>query len=148
MGHVGLTPQTATALGGHRAQGRTAQRAIAVARDALALQDAGCFSVVLEAVPAPVAAVITELLDVPAIGIGAGPDTDGQVLVFHDLLGLYDGHVPRFVRRFAELRAPMTAGVAGYAEAVRNREFPGPEHGYPISDEELGTFKKLLHGEG
>lgn len=147
MGHVGLTPQTATALGGYRAQGRTAQRALAVARDALALQDAGCFSVVLEAVPGPVSAMITEVLDIPAIGIGAGPDTDGQVLVFHDLLGIYDGHTPRFVRRFADLRAQMTAGVARYAEAVRNREFPGPEHSYPIGDEELRSFRKLLRGE-
>jgi 3-methyl-2-oxobutanoate hydroxymethyltransferase len=144
MGHVGLTPQTATALGGHRAQGRTAERALAVARDALALQEAGCFAVVLEAVPAAVAAIITERLDIPAIGIGAGAGTDGQVLVFHDLLGIYDGHTPRFVRRFAEVGEQMTAGVAQYADAVRSRAFPGPEHTYPVSDEELARFTKHL----
>jgi 3-methyl-2-oxobutanoate hydroxymethyltransferase len=144
MGHVGLTPQTATALGGYRTQGRTAERALAVARDALALQEAGCFSVVLEAVPAPVAAVITEMLAIPAIGIGAGPATDGQVLVFHDLLGIYDGHTPRFVRRFADINAQMTAGVARYAEAVRRRDFPGPEHSYPIGDDELRSFQEQV----
>ena len=147
IGHVGLTPQTATALGGHRAQARTASRALAVARDALALQEAGCFSVVIEAVPAAVGATISGLLDIPAIGIGAGPGTDGQVLVFHDLLGIYDGHTPRFVRRFADIGEQMTAGVAAYADAVRSRAFPGPEHTYPISDEELASFRKCLHDE-
>jgi 3-methyl-2-oxobutanoate hydroxymethyltransferase len=145
MGHVGLTPQTATALGGYRAQGRTAQRALAVSRDALALQEAGCFAIVLEAIPAAVAAVVTETLSIPTIGIGAGPGTDGQVLVFHDLLGIYDDHVPKFVRRFAEVRAQMEAGVAGYADAVRQRAFPGPEHGYPINDEELRLFLEEMH---
>ncbi len=101
MGHVGLTPQTATALGGYRAQGRTAERALRVARDALALQEAGCFAIVFEAIPAAVAAELMPLLEIPVIGIGAGPATDGQVLVFHDLLGIYDGHAPRFVKRYA-----------------------------------------------
>ena len=144
MGHVGLTPQTATALGGYRAQGRTAQRALTVARDALALQEAGCFSIVFEAIPAAVAAVVTEMLEIPVIGIGAGPSTDGQVLVFHDLLGIYDGHAPRFVKRFAEVKAQMVAGVAQYADEVRKGAFPGPEHGYPIDDEELRLFRKEL----
>jgi 3-methyl-2-oxobutanoate hydroxymethyltransferase len=144
MGHVGLTPQTATALGGYRAQGRTAQRALAVARDALALQEAGCFSIVFEAIPAAVAAVVTEMLAIPVIGIGAGQATDGQVLVFHDLLGIYDGHAPRFVKRFAEVKAQMVAGVAQYADEVRNRAFPGPEHSYPIDDEEFRLFQKEL----
>lgn len=148
MGHVGLTPQTATALGGYRAQGRTAQRALAVARDALALQEAGCFSIVFEAIPAAVAAVVTEMLAIPVIGIGAGPATDGQVLVFHDLLGIYDGHTPRFAKRFAEVKAQMVAGVAQYADEVRHRAFPGPEHVYSIDDEELRLFQKeLLAGE-
>jgi 3-methyl-2-oxobutanoate hydroxymethyltransferase len=144
MGHVGLTPQTATALGGHRTQGRTAQRAHAVARDALALQEAGCFSIVFEAIPAAVAALVTEMLTIPVIGIGAGPATDGQVLVFHDLLGIYDGHTPRFVKRFADVRAQMVAGVAQYAEEVRRGTFPGPEHTYPIDDEELRQFMEEL----
>ena len=100
MGHVGLTPQTATALGGYRAQGRNAERALGVARDALALEEAGCFSLVFEAIPAAVAAALMPRLEIPVIGIGAGPATDGQVLVFHDLLGIYDGHAPRFAKRY------------------------------------------------
>jgi 3-methyl-2-oxobutanoate hydroxymethyltransferase len=140
MGHIGLTPQTATALGGYRAQGRTAQRALTVVREALALQEAGCFSIVLEAIPAAVAAVVTERLSIPVIGIGAGPGTDGQVLVFHDLLGIYEGHTPRFVKRFADIREQMVAGVTRYADEVRHGAFPGPEHTYPINDEELRVF--------
>src|SRR5690242_7943494 len=124
MGHVGLTPQTATALGGYRAQGRTAERAIQVARDALALQNAGCFSIVFEAIPAAVARALTPRLEIPVIGIGAGPATDGQVLVFHDLLGIYDGHAPRFAKRYQETKALMVDGVAQYAADVRSRAFP------------------------
>ncbi|HEY6398391.1 MAG TPA: 3-methyl-2-oxobutanoate hydroxymethyltransferase [Solirubrobacteraceae bacterium] len=144
MGHVGLTPQTATALGGYRAQGRTAERALAVARDAIALQEAGCFSIVFEAIPAAVAAAIMERLEVPVIGIGAGSATDGQVLVFHDLLGIYDGHVPRFAKRYGELKAQMVAGVAEYAAEVRRGAFPAPEHTYSIDDEELQRFLEGL----
>jgi 3-methyl-2-oxobutanoate hydroxymethyltransferase len=144
MGHVGLTPQTATALGGHRAQGRTAETAIGVARDAIALEQAGCFSIVLEAIPAAVAAEMMTHLEVPVIGIGAGPATDGQVLVFHDLLGIYDGHVARFVKRYADVRAHMVAGVAEYASEVRTRAFPAPEHEYSIGDEELARFREGL----
>jgi 3-methyl-2-oxobutanoate hydroxymethyltransferase len=144
MGHVGLTPQTATALGGHRAQGRTAERAVQVARDAFALQEAGCFSIVFEAIPAAVAHELMERLDVAVIGIGAGPATDGQVLVFHDLLGIYDGHVARFVKRYVETKAQMVAGVAEYAEDVRRRAFPGPEHTYTIDEEELERFRAAL----
>jgi 3-methyl-2-oxobutanoate hydroxymethyltransferase len=145
MGHVGLTPQTATALGGYRAQGRTAEQALGVARDALALQDAGCFSVVFEAIPAAVADVLMERLEIPVIGIGAGPGTDGQVLVFHDILGIYDGHVPRFAKRYGELKAQMVAGVAEYAAEVRSAVFPGPEHVYSIDDDELERFRAGLH---
>ncbi|HEY6786267.1 MAG TPA: 3-methyl-2-oxobutanoate hydroxymethyltransferase, partial [Trebonia sp.] len=145
MGHIGLTPQTATALGGYRAQGRTAQRALGVARDAVALQEAGCFSIVLEAIPAAVAEVVTKTLTIPVIGIGAGPGTDGQVLVFHDLLGIYDG--PRFAKRFAEVKAQMVAGVAQYADEVRHGAFPGPEHTYSIDDEELRLFQKELNAD-
>jgi 3-methyl-2-oxobutanoate hydroxymethyltransferase len=144
MGHVGLTPQTATALGGYRAQGRTAQRALDVARDALALQQAGCFSIVFEAIPAAVAETLMERIEIPVIGIGAGAATDGQVLVFHDLLGIYDGHAPRFAKRYSELKAEMVAGVAEYAAEVRRRAFPGPEHVYSIDDDELEQFRTGL----
>ncbi|MFZ0090336.1 MAG: 3-methyl-2-oxobutanoate hydroxymethyltransferase [Solirubrobacteraceae bacterium] len=144
MGHVGLTPQTATALGGYRAQARTAERAIAVARDAIALEQAGCFSIVLEAIPAAVAAEIVHRIGVPVIGIGAGPATDGQVLVFHDLLGIYDGNVARFAKRFADVRTQMLAGVSGYAAEVRSRAFPAAEHSYSIDDEELARFRAGL----
>jgi 3-methyl-2-oxobutanoate hydroxymethyltransferase len=144
MGHVGLTPQTATALGGYRAQGRTAEQAIAVARDAIALEEAGCFSIVLEAIPAAVTEEIMARVEVPVIGIGAGPATDGQVLVFHDLLGIYDGHVARFAKRFGEVRAHMVAGVAEYAEEVRSGAFPAPEHCYSIADEELQQLRASL----
>jgi len=140
MGHVGLTPQTATALGGHRAQGRNASQALAVAHDAIALQQAGCFAVVLEAIPAAVTEALMAQMEVPVIGIGAGDATDGQVLVFHDLLGIYDGHVARFVKRYEDVRAHMVAGVAQYADDVRNRRFPAPEHFYSIDDEELARF--------
>ncbi len=144
MGHVGLTPQTATALGGHRAQGRTAQRAQQVARDAVALEEAGCFSIVFEAIPAAVAQELTQILEIPVIGIGAGPATDGQVLVFHDLLGIYDGHVARFVKRYADVKAQMVAGLAEYAAEVRSRAFPAPEHTYSIDQEELDRFRAEL----
>jgi 3-methyl-2-oxobutanoate hydroxymethyltransferase len=144
MGHVGLTPQTATALGGYRAQGRTANRALQVAQDALALEDAGCFSLVFEAIPAAVAGIVMERLEVPVIGIGAGPATDGQVLVFHDLLGIYDGHAPRFAKHYADVRSVMVAGVAEYAAEVRSGAFPGPEHSYSIDEQELAEFRAAL----
>jgi 3-methyl-2-oxobutanoate hydroxymethyltransferase len=144
MGHVGLTPQTATALGGHKAQGRTAQNALDVAHDALALEQAGCFAIVFEAIPAAVTEVVMERLQAPVIGIGAGPATDGQVLVFHDLLGIYDGHTARFVKRFADVRAHMVAGVAEYTAEVRAGTFPGPEHTYSIDEEELARFRAEL----
>ena len=144
MGHVGLTPQTATALGGYRAQGRTADRALGVARDTQALQDAGCFSLVFEAIPAAVADLLVPQLEIPVIGIGAGAGTDGQVLVFHDLLGIYDGHAPRFAKRYAEIKAQMVAGVAEYAAEVRTAAFPGPEHVYSIDEEELDRFREAL----
>jgi 3-methyl-2-oxobutanoate hydroxymethyltransferase len=146
MGHVGLTPQTATALGGYRAQGRTAERAVAVARDALGLQEAGCFSLVFEAIPAAVSETVMPRLQIPVIGIGAGPATDGQVLVFHDLLGIYDGHAPRFAKRYADIKGQMVAGVAGYAAEVRRGRFPGPEHSYSIDDGELERFRAALSG--
>jgi 3-methyl-2-oxobutanoate hydroxymethyltransferase len=144
MGHVGLTPQTATALGGYKAQGRTAERALAVARDSIALQEVGCFAIVFEAIPAAVAQILIERLEVPVIGIGAGAAPDGQVLVFHDLLGIYDGHAPRFAKRYQEVKAQMVAGVAEYAAEVRRGTFPGPEHTYSIDDSELERFRAGL----
>jgi 3-methyl-2-oxobutanoate hydroxymethyltransferase len=146
MGHVGLTPQTATALGGYRAQGRTTQRALDVARDAVALEEAGCFALVFEAIPAAVAAEIMPLLTIPVIGIGAGADTDGQVLVFHDLLGIYDGRAPRFAKRYADVKREMVAAVVEYADEVRTGRFPGPEHTYSIDPDELEAFRAELDG--
>jgi 3-methyl-2-oxobutanoate hydroxymethyltransferase len=147
MGHVGLTPQTATQLGGFKAQGRTAEAAAKLTEDVLALQSVGCFAVVFEAIPAAVSEALVERLDVPVIGIGAGPATDGQVLVFHDLLGIYDGQQPRFVRRYADIRREMVEGVSHYADDVRNGRFPDEEHSYSISPEELAEFKRYLSEE-
>jgi 3-methyl-2-oxobutanoate hydroxymethyltransferase len=144
MGHVGLTPQTATALGGYRAQGRTAERARGVLEDALALQDAGCFSIVFEAIPSDVTDVIMEHMEIPVIGIGAGPSTDGQVLVLHDLLGIHDGFKPKFVKRYADVKSEMLRGVTGYVEDVRTRAFPTAEHTYGIAPKELDRLRAQL----
>jgi 3-methyl-2-oxobutanoate hydroxymethyltransferase len=144
MGHVGLTPQSATALGGFKAQGRTAEKALQLLADARALEAAGCFSVVLEAVPAPVAARISRELAVPTIGIGAGPDCDGQVLVWHDLLGLYQGHSPRFVKRYADVGGEIQRALEAYAGEVRAGAFPQEQHTYSIPDEELALFEASL----
>ena len=144
MGHVGLTPQSATVLGGFKAQGRTAAQARQLHEDALALEAAGCFAVVLEAVPAPVAARITEALTVPTIGIGAGADCDGQVLVFHDLLGLYEGRAPRFVKRYADLATEIRSALERYAADVREGRFPEEQHTYSIPDDELAEFEAEL----
>jgi 3-methyl-2-oxobutanoate hydroxymethyltransferase len=147
MGHVGLTPQTATALGGFKTQGKTADQAVKIAEEALALEAAGCFSIVFEAVPAAISEVLVAKLSVPVIGIGAGPATDGQVLVWHDLLGIYGGHTAKFVKRYADLRAEMTRGVGEYAREVRDRAFPGPEHTYSIEPAELNAFRRYLEQE-
>jgi 3-methyl-2-oxobutanoate hydroxymethyltransferase len=144
MGHVGLTPQTATALGGYRAQGRSAGSAARIAEEMLALQDAGCFAIVLEAVPAAVTEELVRLVDVPVIGIGAGPATAGQVLVFHDLLGIREGHGARFVQRYADIQSEMNAGVAAYAAEVREHRYPAPEHCYSIDRSELAAFRSEL----
>jgi 3-methyl-2-oxobutanoate hydroxymethyltransferase len=144
MGHVGLTPQTSTALGGYRAQGRTAEAAARIVHEALALQEAGCFSLVFEAMPSEVAATVMPKLDALVIGIGAGPSTDGQVLVFHDLLGIREGRGARFVQRYADILDEMVAGVTAFAEDVRSRRYPGPDHGYTIPDEELASFRKAF----
>ncbi len=137
MGHIGLTPQTATALGGFRAQGRTADRAGELLYQALAAQAAGCFAVVFEAIPAAVCELLMEHMEIPVIGIGAGPSTDGQVLVYHDLLDMLPGHTPKFVEQFAHLHAEMVKGVSAYAASVRASEFPGAAHAYSIPKDEL-----------
>jgi len=144
MGHVGLTPQTATALGGYKTQGKTAQGAIQLLEDALALQSVGCFAIVFEAVPAAITEAIVEKLEVPAIGIGAGSATAGQVLVYHDLLGITTGRSPKFVKRYAEVHAAMVEGVARYAEEVRSRRFPEAEHVYGVEPEELTEFRLYM----
>ena len=144
MGHVGLTPQTATALGGYRSQGRTADRAMSVFEDALALQEAGCFAIVFEAVPSEMTEAVMPQVEVPVIGIGAGPATDGQVLVFHDLLGIYDGHSPRFVKTYANVREAMVKGVEGFAADVRERRYPEPYHGYTMAPDEVARLKELI----
>jgi 3-methyl-2-oxobutanoate hydroxymethyltransferase len=144
MGHVGLTPQSATMLGGFRAQGRTAEKAIRLLDDARALEAAGCFAIVLEAVPAAVAERVSEQLAVPTIGIGAGTGCDGQVLVWHDLLGLYDGRAPRFVKRYADLARVIRDALEAYAADVRDRRFPEEQHTYSMPDEELEVFEAAV----
>jgi 3-methyl-2-oxobutanoate hydroxymethyltransferase len=144
MGHLGLTPQSATMLGGYKAQGRSAEKALRLYDDARALEAAGCFSLVLEAVPAPVAAHITRDLSIPTIGIGAGPDCDGQVLVWHDILGLYDGRAARFVKRYAEIGESIRSALAEFAADVRERRFPEEQHTYAMPDDELAVFEAAL----
>jgi 3-methyl-2-oxobutanoate hydroxymethyltransferase len=148
MGHVGLTPQTATSLGGYRSQGRTAERALKVVNDALSLQEAGCFAIVFEAVPSALTEAIMPRMEIPVIGIGAGPAADGQVLVFHDLLGLYDGHVARFVKRYADVRSEMVKGLESFVADVRERRYPEPEHGYTMAPDEVERLHQLLDQAG
>jgi 3-methyl-2-oxobutanoate hydroxymethyltransferase len=148
MGHLGLTPQSAAALGGLKAQGRTAAKARQLYADAIALQAAGCFAIVLEAVPSRVAARISAGLRIPTIGIGAGPECDGQVLVWHDLLGVNEGPSPRFVKRYADLARQTRRAIATFAADVRSGAFPTEEHGYKIPAEELRLFEAELTPEG
>jgi len=143
MGHVGLTPQIATSLGGFRAQGRTAEAARRLLDDALAIQAAGCFSIVFEAMPAAVAERIMPHMEVPVIGIGAGPATDGQVLVLHDLLGIHTAFQPKFAKRFADVRGEMLDGVAAFTREVRERRFPAAEHLYAFPEDELARLDEL-----
>ena len=140
MGHVGLTPQSAVQLGGFRAQGRTAARGREVIEEALQLQAAGCFAVVLEAVPSELTEALMPHLEIPAIGIGAGPAPDGQVLVYHDLLGIWNGRPAKFVRQYAQVREQMVGGVSAYAEDVRTRNYPAAEHGYTMSPDEAAEL--------
>ncbi len=144
MGHVGLTPQSATMLGGFKTQGKTSEAARKLVDDALELEAAGCFSIVLEAVPAPVAAEITRRLSVPTIGIGAGVECDGQVLVYHDLLGLTEGHLPRFVKRYASLSREIRDALEAYVADVRSGAFPEEQHTYAMPEDELREFEAGL----
>lgn len=141
VGHVGLTPQSATKLGGYKAQGRTAAAARRLVDEAVALERAGCFAVVLEAIPPAVAAEITARLDVPTIGIGAGPMCDGQVLVWHDLLGLIAGQLPRFVKQYANLAPTIASALEAFAADVRAGRFPEERHTYGMPDEERRRFE-------
>lgn len=135
MGHLGLTPQSVHAMGGYKVQGQQVETAAALVDDAKALAGAGCFAIVLECVPREVARLITGEIPVPTIGIGAGPDCDGQVLVLHDLLGLEDRILPKFVRRYATTKADAVAAVGAYADDVRARAFPSDGESYHLSDE-------------
>jgi 3-methyl-2-oxobutanoate hydroxymethyltransferase len=144
MAHVGLTPQSATMLGGFKAQGRTAAKAEQLLEAALGLQSAGAFALVLEAVPAPVAEAITEVLAIPTIGIGAGAACDGQVLVWHDLLGIYDGHAPRFVKQYADLHSVIVDALERYVAEVRSGAFPEEQHTYAMPEDELAAFRAAL----
>ena len=143
MGHIGLTPQRVAVLGGFKVQGKTAAAAEAMLEDAFALQEAGCFSMVLEAVPAYVAEVITSQVSIPTIGIGAGAGCDGQVLVLHDMLGLTSGHVPRFVKQYAQLAELGKNAVAAYVKDVQDGTFPGPEHSFTMPEAEQRALGKL-----
>lgn len=147
MGHVGLTPQSVSKLGGWRTQGTTAQAARKLLDDALALQDAGCFAIVLEKVPDRLAELVTQRLQIPTIGIGAGVHCDGQVLVTHDLLGLFDRFVPKFAKQYAKLYPLMVEALSAYKRDVDTRAFPAPEHAFPIKDAEWDAFLKALDDE-
>ena len=145
MGHIGLTPQSIHQFGGFRTQGKTAAAARRLMEDALLLQEAGCFAIVLEGIPARLGRLISERLDIPTIGIGAGAGCDGQVLVVHDMLGLFDRFTPRFVKKYADLHATMVQAFEQYRVEVETRAFPAPEHTYEMPDEE---WQALVEGLG
>jgi 3-methyl-2-oxobutanoate hydroxymethyltransferase len=142
MGHIGLTPQSVHQLGGHRAQGRTPEAARQLLEDAQALEEAGAFAIVFEAIPAPLAKLITQKVAVPTIGIGAGRDCDGQVQVISDLLGLYTDFVPRHAKQYAKLADIIRGAVADYSAEVRAGSFPTPKHGYTMNESLLAGLKK------
>jgi len=150
MGHIGLTPQSVHTFGGFTVQGKTADRALEMMEDALALEEAGAFSIVLEAVPAEVAAEITHRLSIPTIGIGAGPDCDGQVLVFHDFIGYTSGYIPKHNKRYADLASVIRDAARQYIEEVAQGVFPGEEQTVHLQDGELRLFQSMVarHGGG
>jgi len=145
MGHIGLTPQSVHAMGGFKVQGKSAEAAMALVEEAKALQAAGCFSIVLEGVPRRVADLVTESLDIPTVGIGAGPGCDGQVLVFHDLLGLQDDFIAKFVRQYANLKADTISALDAYVADVRSGSFPNDDESYHIADDEAEAI--TLYGK-
>ncbi len=144
QGHIGLTPQTASALGGFKMQGKDAAAAKQIIDDARALEDAGVFSMILEAVPAPLGKLVAEAVSVPVIGIGAGPDVDGQVLVFHDVVGLFDRFVPKFVKQYTNVRKIIIEALKEYNRDVIEGTFPGPEHSFKMPAEALEQLKKMV----
>ena len=146
QGHIGLTPQTASSLGGFKMQGRDAAAAKQIIDDAKALEDAGVFSMILEAVPAPLGKIVAETVKVPVIGIGAGPDVDGQVLVTHDMIGLFDKFVPKFVKQYTNIRKVILEALNEYRQDVEKIKFPGPEHSFTMPEEALNQLKKLIEG--
>jgi 3-methyl-2-oxobutanoate hydroxymethyltransferase len=146
MGHIGLTPQSMHQMGGFKVQGKTSEAALALVADAKALEAAGCFSVVLEGIPDSVARMVTDAVDIPTVGIGAGPDCDGQVLVFHDVLGIEDRMLPKFVRRYAALKADGVAALTAFAADVRTGAFPSDGESYHLSAEEADALG--LYGGG
>jgi 3-methyl-2-oxobutanoate hydroxymethyltransferase len=147
QGHIGLTPQTATALGGFKMQGKNAAAAKQIYDDAMALEKAGAFSIVLEAVPAPLGKLIAETLNIPVVGIGAGPDVDGQVLVTHDMVGLFDKFVPKFVKQYTQIRTVILDAIAEYKKEVTSGVFPGPENSFKMPAEALEDLKKMIAAE-
>jgi 3-methyl-2-oxobutanoate hydroxymethyltransferase len=147
MGHLGLTPQSVQQLGGFRTQGRTAAAAQRILEDALLLEEAGCFSLVLEAIPGQLAGLISQRLTIPTIGIGAGPSCDGQVLVTHDLLGLFDRFTPKFVKQYAHLHEEIARALAAFRADVQHHLFPGPEHTVAMPDADWETFLAGLSSE-
>ena len=146
MGHIGLTPQSVHAMGGFKVQGKSTESALALVEEAKALQAAGCFSIVLEGVPRRVADLVTESLDIPTVGIGAGPGCDGQVLVFHDMLGLQDDFVPKFVRVYASLKNDGIEALNAYVDDVRTKAFPSDDESYHMKDDEAEALG--LYGSG
>jgi len=148
MGHLGLTPQSVHQFGGFRSQGRTAAAARRLVEDALLLQEAGCFSLVLESIPARLAGLISQRLEIPTIGIGAGGGCDGQVLVTHDLLGLFDRFTPRFVKKYTALHAEIARALAAFRSEVEARTFPAPEHTVEMPDAEWeALLEEMAHGD-
>jgi 3-methyl-2-oxobutanoate hydroxymethyltransferase len=148
MGHIGLTPQTISMLGGFRTQGRTAEAALRLIDDALALEEAGCFSLLMEAIPDRVATLITQKLKIPTIGIGAGPGTDAQVLVLHDMLGMFDRFTPKFVKKYADFFEMGTKALQQYIQDVEQKVFPGPEHVFTMKDDVYEALLAELEQQG
>ena len=144
QGHIGLTPQTASALGGFKMQGKDAQAAKRIVDDARALEDAGVFSMILEAVPAPLGKIIAEAVSIPVIGIGAGSQVDGQVLVTHDMIGLFDKFIPKFVKQYTKIRPTIIDAMKAYKKDVINQAFPAREHSFTMPDKALEELEKMI----